>query len=284
MYARRLGLDHWLERRLFPPILTPNKPLSLMRHVFLSFLAGLFLLCQATPLLAQQGFKVGFFALPQAVFLFNADEQDLPEDLYQQEWLGGMGGGLVLGANFNDYIGFRLNALYSQQGGAFSVPAGNDEKYTFVRRQEYLQIPLMLGFNTNPINRKTVFTFYAGGQVGFLTAAYEYDDGPLFRPGTENIVALPTTAETYQDVVFGLVSDLGVDVRLSYDLVLNLHLRANYSLGDLENKEASFIVSQNGQLSNQDFWASRRGLRADAATNALNLGAKIGLTYTLGGR
>jgi hypothetical protein len=82
----------------------------------------------------------------------------------------------------------------------------------------------------------------------------------------------------------GLVSDLGFDVRLSYDLVLNLHLRANYSLGDIENKDASFFVSQNGQIAQQDFWASRRGLLADAPTNALNLGAKIGLTYTLAGR
>ena len=45
----------------------------------------------------QQGFRVGAYALPQTVWLLNDDDNAAPAELYSQEWLAGMAGGLSFG-------------------------------------------------------------------------------------------------------------------------------------------------------------------------------------------
>ena len=59
---------------------------------------------------------------------------------------------------------------------------------------------------------------------------------------------------------------------------MNLHLRVDYSLVDVEDKEVSYQLTSGGSTSTVPFWPSTR-----AETNALNAGILIGITYTIGG-
>ena len=233
---------------------------------------------------AQQGLKIGGFVMPQAVFLLNDTDLALDDDAYQVEFLGGMAGGAVVGYNFNDFTGLRLNVLYAQEGGKYSSRRDIRSRNNFVTRVEYLKIPLMVGFNTQPLDNKLMFTLYAGGQIGFLTRAFSYDDNPAYDPGIpDNISNFPSTYETYKTFNYGLVGDLGVDVYLTSETVLNLHLRADYGLHDAEDKNASFLLTEGGTTTDTDYWTWRRaGTGGPGETNALNIGLKIGITYTIG--
>ncbi|MEZ4828143.1 MAG: outer membrane beta-barrel protein [Bacteroidia bacterium] len=250
------------------------------RYLHLSIVCLLF---AATPAFAQKGLKVGGFALPQTVFLFNADDQALDEDIYRQELLGGMAAGAVFGYNFNDFVGFRLNLLYSQQGGKYSSRRDVVLRNSFVRRQEYLKLPLMLGVNSDP-ERKVAFVFYGGVQLDLLTKAYSYNDNPAYElPIPDNYTNFPSEYETYRALHYSVVGDIGTDIKLSpRNFVLNLRIRGDYGLVDSENKDASFRLTSNGFTRDQKYWEWVRGATANAETFSLNVGFLVGLTYTFG--
>ena len=232
---------------------------------------------------SQQGFKLGAFVMPQAVFLLNDVDLALDDDAYKLEFLGGMSGGLVLGYNFNDFAGLRLNVLYAQDGGKYSSRRDISARNNFVNRVEYIKIPLMIGFNTQPFDRKLMFTMYAGGQVSFLTRAFSYDDNPVFDPGLpSNISNFPSTYGTYSSFNYSIVGDIGFDIYLTSETVVNLHIRTDYGLNDAENKDASFLLSEGGTTSSINYWNWTRGGTTAGETHGLAIGLKIGLTYTFG--
>lgn len=246
-------------------------------------LTAVFLLISAGSVFGQKGLKLGGFVVPQAVFLFNADDLGQPEDVYRQELLGGMATGVNFGYNFNDYVGFRVNLLYSSQGGKYSDRRDVVLRNNYVRRQSYIKLPLMLGFNSNP-DRKVAFVFFGGAQVGLLTRAYSYNDNPAYElPLSDNINKFPTEYQTYQTLHYSVVGDVGTDIKLApRNFVLNLRIRGDYGLIDSENKDASFLLSTGGLTREQNYWEWVRGATANAETFSLNIGFLIGLTYTFG--
>lgn len=250
----------------------------------LLLICGMWLL--ALPLAhAQKGLKLGIFGVPQAVFLYNADDLSLDEDFYRLEPLWGMAYGVNFGYNFNNYLGFRVNALYAQQGGAFSALRDIENRTTFVTRLNYVKLPLMLGFNTNPTNRKIIFTMYGGMQLNFLTGASEYSSYPtLTAPLPDNVSEYPRTIDLYEPLTYSAVGEIGLDIQLPPDnFVLNLRLRADYSFVDAENKGATYRVTENGSTSRVRYWEGvRGGITRRADTYAMSGGLLIGVTYTFG--
>ena len=246
------------------------------------FLASFLLFMNAPSLWAQKGLKVGGFALPQTTFLFNADLSNLDQDEYRQELLGGMAGGLVFGYNFSDIFGFRINAIYSQEGGRFSTRKDIDSRYYYVNRLEYLKLPLMIGINSNPENRKVLFSLYGGVQMDILSKAYDYNDDPSYVPPVpDNVTQFPTAYESYESIGYSVVGDVGVDILLPpSNFALNLHIRGDYSLQDVEDKGATFRLTEGGTTRLENYWDSVRGNNSDAETFGLNIGILIGLTYT----
>ncbi|RMG58658.1 MAG: PorT family protein [Bacteroidetes bacterium] len=232
---------------------------------------------------AQKGWKAGLIGVPQAVFLYNADDLSLDEDIYRIEPLWGMSTGLNLGYNFNDYLGFRVNALYAQQGGAFSALRDFENRTTFVTRLNYVKLPLLLGFNTGPENRKVMFTMYGGAQLNLLTGANEYSSYPMLEaPLPDNVSEFPRTTDLYEPLTYSLVGEMGLDIQLPPDnFVLNLRLRADFSPVDAENKGATYRVTDNGTTSRVNYWDGvRGGITRRADTYAMSGGLLIGLTYT----
>lgn len=234
-------------------------------------------------LMAQQGLKVGAFVMPQASYLFNSQDIDLGDDLHRIELLGGMAGGVMVGYNFNDIVGVRANVIYSSEGGRYSTRRDISTRNNYTTRLEYLKIPLMVGGNTSTLNRKVVFSLYGGVQLDFLTRANRYNDNPAFEaPAPENVNNIPSTSETMAAFNYSAVGDVGVDIYLTPDAVLNLHIRGDYGLADSENKDASLKVREGGVTSDVKFWDYTRGAAAIAETHSLNVGLLIGVTYTLG--
>jgi len=242
-------------------------------------LLPLFLLISMSQSLAQEGFKLGGFFLPQGSVLLNQMDMDLDNDVYKTEILGGAAGGLVVGYNFNDNFGIRANIMYSQEGGKYSEKRDELFRNNYVTRLEYVKIPVMIGFNADPFNNKVMLSLYAGPQISFLSRGISYNDNPAFDPGVpDNFSNYPGTFSTYDDLNYSIAGDFGVDIYLTPDAVMNVHLRLDYSLNDVEDKEVSYQQTSGGSTSTVPFWPSAR-----SESNALNVGLLIGITYTLGG-
>lgn len=243
--------------------------------IFLSFI--LFFSFQSS--FAQEGFKLGGFFLPQGSILLNEDDQNLSEDVYNTEILGGVAAGAIIGYNFNDNFGFRANVIYSQEGGKYTDKRDENFRNEYVTRLEYVKVPVMIGYNADPFQNKVMLSLYAGPQIAFLSRALSYNDNPAFDPGVpDNFSNFPSTFSTYDDINYSIVGDFGVDIYLTPEAVMNLHVRLDYSLNDVEDKDVSYQLTQNGSTTTIPFWTASR-----AQTNALNVGLMIGLTYTLGG-
>lgn len=251
---------------------------KLLPNVFLAMC-----LMIGSTLYAQQGLKVGAFVLPQNSLLLNADDSGLSDDAFQYELLGGMAGGLALGYNPIEYFGIRLNVLYSQQGGKSSTRSGVESRDHYVTRLEYLKIPLMIGFNSGFTNNKLIFSLYGGVQAGFLNRAYTYNNSVAYEaPLPENYTDFPTVSERYESFDLSAVGDIGLDIVLTYNMVLNLHLRGDYSLQDAEDKLETFRITEGGTTRYQKYWEWARGLTKNAETRNLTTGLLIGVTYTFG--
>ncbi|MEL6592342.1 MAG: outer membrane beta-barrel protein [Bacteroidota bacterium] len=242
---------------------------------FLFFLLGF-----GSVLQAQQGLKLGGFLLPQASVLLNSQDQSLDDDVYRLAILDAMAVGVSFGYDFNDYIGFRLNPQYSLQGGKYTDRRDIDTRNSYVTRLEYLKVPLLLHFNSNPVNHKTVFVFEVGASIGLLTRARMYDDNPAFNPGLpDNISDFPSVRETFMPFTVNLTGGIGFDVRLDYDMQLNLRLVGDYSLQDVEDKGATYRLTQDGITSRQPYWDLARGATRNVETYGITGGLMIGITW-----
>lgn len=253
--------------------------MKFFRASLLCLLLGLI----ASPTFAQKGLKFGGFFLPQASVLYNADDFDLDEDLFQAEALPGMAGGLLFGYHFNDIIGVRLNVIYSQEGGRYSARRDFSGRDNFTTRLEYLKVPLLVGFNTDPLFNKIMFSAYGGIQANLLTKASTYSSNPVYvAPMPEGAYRLPATRDLYQWWTYSAVVDLGVDIFLTQKAVLNISFRGDLGLTDSEDKAATYLFRNGGTSGTSEYWEWARGDAANAETFSVNAGILFGLTYTLG--
>lgn len=232
----------------------------------------------APSLRAQEGLKLGFVALPQTTWMLNQQDIDAPQDEFDFKTTYGMAFGPTFGYNFNDHFGFRLNALYSAQGQSYTSINANDEVVTHSRRLDYIKTPLLLSVNTGTEFRKFVFSFAAGYQANFLFRARYRNDDQSYTPDQglfDNVTDYPTTYNRYSWLDHGPVVDFGLDIKLTYSVFANIHIRADYSLSDAEDKNSSYKLWSAGIPEDVTIYPGDRGV-----TNNLNGGISIGLTYT----
>ena len=124
---------------------------------------GFFLLCFTLSFFnmglvqAQQGLKLGVVGIPQSTWLINSDDIDANLDSYTYQTTWGMATGPMVGYNFNDNLGFRMNFLYSVQGQKHTSLNGLGDEVLHTTRLHYLKLPLTVGFNTNTEYNKYIF-------------------------------------------------------------------------------------------------------------------------------
>lgn len=244
-----------------------------------SFLFGLATLLLLPGIMkAQKGVKIGLLALPQSTWLFNSDDWNAAKDIYDHKFTFGMAAGPIFGYNFSENFGFRTNFLYSLQGQHYHSRNAELELVTHKIRLHYVKMPIMFGFNTNTEFSKMIFSFYVGFQGNLLMRAQYQDNNQSFvaDPSLDpTILDYPSSFRQYNWFDYGPVLDIGFDVKLTYNIMANLHLRAEYGLGDAENKGATITRIENGVVFRESFWPETR-----PATQNYVGGLTFGLTYT----
>ncbi|MFK7973206.1 MAG: outer membrane beta-barrel protein [Bacteroidia bacterium] len=258
-------------------------------------LAGLFAFTNMAQ--AQTGWKTGLVALPGLSTFYNSDDEaNLNPPASKRGLVPGMTGGLMLGYNAGNFI-VRLNTLYSQQGnrlslnsitnglGGNSVCSYRGDEYLcthYTTRLEYFKVPLMFGFQTGDSFEPSRFAFsvLVGGQASFLTKARMYDNDSNFSPSIgSNITSYPDAFEQFEPIVYSGILDFGLDINLDEDIQMNIHVRGEYGITDVENKGASFRITEGGQTTDRFLYPDGR-----AITNTISAGVMIGLTYNLRSR
>ena len=227
---------------------------------------------------AQEGLKIGVMAHPMTTYLVNPDDIDANLEDYSYETTFGMAAGPLIGYNFNDNIGFRTSFLYSVQGQKYTALNAQDDEILHTTRLHYLKIPLTVGFNTNTEYNKYIFYFHGGFQLNLLMKGKYYNDDQSYVPDPTfelQVSDYPNVWERYNFVDYGPVVETGLDIKLKYNLMGNIHVRADYGLNDAERKDVEYRLTTNGQTDVVKFWDQER-----SKTRNFTAGLVIGITYT----
>ena len=247
-------------------------------------------------LYAQKGWYVGLRVVPQSTWILNQQDSDAGEQYFSYVKTYGVASGVGGGYAFNNHIGVFADLLYSSQGQAHSYEATVDGKtrtFTDEVRLRYLKLPVMFRLTTNT-ERKTAFVFQFGPQIDYLVSVKQFigntayphtNQLPIDPPGQPDFYNVPDRYYTFKSLVFDGVVGLGAEVKLRYNLKMHLLFRADYSLTDIENKDATFDVYQNGNIETVKFYESQyvyphyTGNRPPS--NNLTGGLLIGFSYVL---
>lgn len=252
---------------------------------------------------AQEGaIRIGAVLLPQSTWLLNQDDSDAgPELDYESTW--GFAGGVSASYNFTDYLGVGLDVLYSNQGQKYKGTQSGIS-YTAKTTLNYLKLPLRLRFNSDP-NSVVQFNAFLGPQFSFLLSYKDRAEASVPLLGTyiqevsgkevsitvgNTSTKEALTAPIYKSFLPGAVLGFGIGIKPTDELLISLHIRADYAFGDAENKDAKVDHTQHG--GGQDpFWATKPkyGNSAPAGytrptTTALTGGLQVGIYYTISGR
>jgi Outer membrane protein beta-barrel domain len=250
-----------------------------MKGYFRALLAVTLLISGLGSLHAQKGIKLGIVALPQTSWMLNSDDMDAPQDVFKYKTTFGMAAGPSFGYNFTDGFGFRMNFMFSSQGQRYTNLNSLGTEVNHFRRISYFKVPLFLSFNTRTDYAKLIFSFNAGFQASLLTRAKYTNDDESYTPDEallDNVTNYPTTYQRYTPFEYGPVVDLGLDIKLTYNMMANIHLRGDYSLTDAENKNSAYKLWTSGIPDDVRYYPESRGV-----TNNLTGGIMFGLTYTI---
>lgn len=150
------------------------------------------------------------------------DDDDEDPDLKS---LVGAVGGLFVGKQINDAVGWRLEGLFSQKG-AKNEEAGEDFKF----KLSYIDVPLLLTFGPSSSDT-TRFNVFTGPQVSFNIKAEDEFDGITTDRGDD-----------IKSTDFGWVIGAGVESgRFTADARYTLGL-TNIAEGSGEAKNRVFAV------------------------------------------
>ena len=223
----------------------------------------------AKMMFAQQGFYLGGrLVAPQSTWLMNKNDADEGPELDWKSTIG-VAGGIAVGYNVSDNMGFEMNILFSGQGQKYegkietkdqaNTTIIRTEVYTAQTKLMYMKLPLLFKVNTNP--ESTVgFTFFTGPQFDFLMGCKEEYNGTYtgsagngswkseldkdeitttYSPSGASSSTSTTklSGKPYKGFGVDWVLGLGAQFNLSENFQLTATFRADYGLGDAEDKD-----------------------------------------------
>lgn len=232
--------------------------------------------------------------------MLNPDDRDLPEDSVSFEMTYGVSTGLAAGYMFNNHIGLFGQLLYSSQGQDhryFYRSNLNNEQDTTISvlhqlRQRYFKIPLLFKLTTDGRN-KFVYGIELGPQLDYLVSidesnnetryAYPYPPGQVYTD-------FPDRIDTFERLNLSLAFAAGVDIKLRFNLKMNVQFRMDYGFFDLEDKGETFNLTERGNTRSVDYYGTTPDLQPNyargltyqpdrASTHPLTAGLTIGFTY-----
>ena len=182
----------------------------------------------------QLYFGAGFSGL--STWITNQNNYGLPEMDYKMTF--GMAGNASIGYDFTKNIGLKLEIGYSKLGQSYKDNI-NDTAYVRDVKLYYLQIPLLFKYKTG--GEVARFYFLIGPQFGFLMNAKQSylkngdPDENTIKDLVNNThkISEETITSRYTSYDIFARLDLGVDITLVKNLVLNAGLTFNYGLTDI---------------------------------------------------
>jgi hypothetical protein len=234
------------------------------------FLLVAFVWLWAVTGLAQRGLWIQAKVIPQRTYLANKTDRDAGASLDYGKTIG-FAGGVTATATFSDNAGILIGGLYAMDGQKYV----GDSTGGFRQRQmklNYLKVPLMLRFNTNPYTAST-FVVGVGAQYSHLLRASVVQDGQQFIVEQADGDRM-NWKDTFKPSSIDLVLEIGSRLNISDYTSLGLSLWGDYSLGDIEAKDYTFEI-----VPETSYWSypSNRG-----ATHRLNMGLAVSLGYFIG--
>lgn len=230
------------------------------------------LMATSSSVFAQQGFEFGAQVMPQLTLIVNDDDFAAGDELNFRT-TAHLAYGIHAAYNFSDHLGVQTGLLFSTQGQKYVSDEPTPDTYTSEVRMNYLKIPVLLKFNSNP-EASAQFVATVGPQFGLLNKVTNYynDEKITYTnlPGE-----IRDIKDAYKSMDLGAVLSLGARFRLTDNLQLGTSFRFDYSLGDIEDKEATYSLSGLGTL---NYWSSDR-----APSHNATGGFMIDFTYHLGG-
>lgn len=228
----------------------------------------------------QKGLKLGLVALPQTTWMLNKDDMSVPQDEFKYKTTFGMSAGPSVGYNFGDGLGFRLNFIYSAEGQKYSNLNQEGTLVNHTRRLDYMKIPLFFSLNSGTEIHKVIFALDLGFQASFLMRARYYNDDQSYTPdealaNNPNVTDYPNSYKRYSVFNYGPVASAGIDIKLAYNIMGNIRVRGDYTLSDVENKNAAYKLYTNGIPDDIRIWDETR-----PETKNFTGGLMFGLTYT----
>jgi Outer membrane protein beta-barrel domain len=276
------------------PRFNGNRSLSFrtMRQRFL--LASAFLLAVTCTTVttgnAQRGIQVGLRVTPQLSMMPSGSYADSLD----RTATGGVSGGISIGYGFNYRSSLILEALYSSQGQNFEYTYPNptftagsnlpeDIEVRRTVRMRYLKLPVMFKYGTD-MERKYAIYGMLGPQFEYLFSVdddnndrREYTNEP-YLPSGERAAGFPwEDIDRYNRVNISVVGAFGLDVKLRFNLRMNLQVRADYGLLDVRKKDVEFNVNANGVDQTYNYWDDY--LQHTDPIRNLNVGLTLGFTY-----
>ncbi len=241
----------------------------------LVFVTGMF---SVNDLKGQAGLKLGFSGGPQSTWLLNKQDMEAALDAFTYKSTYGMAFCPFFGYDLNDYFGFRIQALYSAQGQKWQNINSSGDEVNHTQRLNYLKAPILFNFSTGLSRRKLALNVAVGYQASFLINARYRNDDQSYTPDEalfDNITGYPTQYQRFSWWDHGPVAQIGVNIKLTYNVVANIHIRGDYGLTDAENKNTTYERWTFGVPEEVFFFPPDR-----SKTSNLTGGLHFGLTYT----
>jgi hypothetical protein len=256
-----------------------------------------------TTAMAQVGWQLGMRAIPSRTWVLNGADGDIQSrwpDSLSRVGTYGVQFGLAYGYCFTKNLGAMGNLIYSTQGQHHTYAYlkldadGQYRKVTVLNelRLRYVKLPFMFKYTTDS-DRKVAFAAEIGPQLSFLVSELERTGDKRFRfeqMPNYYITNFPRRIETLRRTDFGAVVGVGADVKLRFNIKMNIQLRWDMGFVDVEKKDETFDLTVDGitqEVKYYDFrppndpnytlhrdYSSRRG-----ASNNMTLGLGIGFTY-----
>ena len=191
---------------------------------------------------------LGFSYLPQKTTISNSIS-DKNDDIYRNKTTFAGGGGISFTYWFNKQIGFQTGIIYVSHNQKFVSKLfvrdsmggpGSTKEVKGKKRLDYLKVPLLLTYKYN-VSRKFGVSMFAGPQFAYLLKGdgaiiiyQQYDDGQ-----SDFYDLPPSSSNYYNKLLIDIAAGGSFNFKLSPELSINTGLRFDWSISDVENKDAT---------------------------------------------
>jgi hypothetical protein len=240
----------------------------MLRHfrIFFGLIVLCFLLLPPRQAYSQQGFYLQPFFMYQYVTLANnkdhySNSNASPRRHFQLVNTYKPAYGLRMIYNFSNAVGFETGIKYSEQGQKYkgdiivdgntgdTVNNGNPKDFTSELKLNYLQIPLMLSFNSilaniNDEQDPLYMSIAVGIQLDYLQNA-----SMTVNPGIDSFsLKYPNAESQFQNLFhsfnISFVGNLSLNWQMKHGWQINTTLFFSNTLEDVENKDFKFDKTQ----------------------------------------